>query len=128
MSTWPPTLSDLKVDLKIDVGDVRNDGRLALDLSAAVTFVERVKSGQFLFDATDPDQVIAGLPLPDDDLFLGTLRLAGRWGSRRRSPDALIQMAELGSSRVPSFDTDIDRMLRLGRFAATEETGGFQFA
>jgi hypothetical protein len=26
-------------------------------------------------------------------------------------------MGELGSGRVPSFDTDIDRLLRIGRFA-----------
>ncbi|MBN9739508.1 hypothetical protein DMP23_00040 [Amycolatopsis sp. A1MSW2902] len=54
---------------------------------------------------------------PGADLALGTLRLAGRWFTRRRSPDALISMGDLGSARVPSFDPDIDQLLRVGRFA-----------
>jgi hypothetical protein len=45
------------------------------------------------------------------------VRLASRWHTRRRSPDALIEMGELGASRVPSFDPDIDRLLRIGRHA-----------
>jgi hypothetical protein len=43
------------------------------------------------------------------------LRLAGRWHTRRRSPDGLVAMAEMGAARVTSFDPDIDRLLRIGR-------------
>lgn len=107
---WPPALPELKTDLKVD--DDRDDERLEQVLDAAVSFVERVHAGGFNFDA-DP---VSDLPDPDADLALGTLRLAGRWHVRRRSPDALIAAGELGTSRVPSFDPDIDRLLRLGRF------------
>lgn len=58
----------------------------------------------------------AGRKAPTPDLILGTLRLAGRWHTRRRSPDGLVSMAELGAARVPSFDPDIERLLKIGRY------------
>ena len=109
--TWPPALDDLKGDMGIDLADVRDDVRLVQVLGAAVAFVERVRGGDFNF-AADP---LSDLPDPTADLVLGTVRLAGRWHVRRRSPDALVQMAELGASRVPSFDADIETMLGIGR-------------
>jgi len=110
---WPPTLAELKDDMKIDADDIRDDDRLTSCLDASIAFVQRVKAGKFNFTGTDTD-----LETPDEDLRLGTMRLAGRWHTRRRSPDALVQMAELGATRVPSIDPDIDRMLRIGRFAS----------
>jgi hypothetical protein len=108
---WPPTLDELKLDAKVD--DDRDDARLQLVLDAAVALVERVHRERFTFaGAPGPE-----LPAPPDDLELGTLRLAYRWHVRRRSPDGLVAMGELGSSRVPSFDPDIERLLRLGRYA-----------
>lgn len=109
---WPPDLTALKDDMKIDASDTRDDVRLQQVLDAAVVVVERVRSGDFNFDA----EPVSDLPAPTADLILGTLRLAGRWHTRRRSPDALIQAGELGTSRVPSFDPDIDRLLGVGRF------------
>ena len=110
---WPPDLDALKADLGDEYDPVdRDDDRLQLVLDAAVDFVERVHSGRFDF-AGDPES-----PLPDPEqstIWLGTLRLAGRWHARRRSPDALVEMAELGSSRIPSFDADLERLLRIGR-------------
>ena len=114
IGVWPPTLDALKDDLKIDLADTRDDDRLASDLAAAVSFVERVRP-DVQYDSFDPDQI--DKPVPTVDHRLGTLRLAGRWGDRRRSPDGTISMGELGTSRVSTFDPDIDRMLRLGRHA-----------
>jgi hypothetical protein len=111
--TWPPTLDELKDDRKVALDDTRDDASLTRQLDAAVAFVQRVRRGAFNFD----DDPLSDLPAPTADLELGTMRLAGRWYTRRRSPDALIQMAELGASRVPSFDPDIDRLLGIGRFA-----------
>lgn len=108
---WPPTLGELKVDMDIDATDTRDDTQLQVVLDAAVVFVERVRRGDLNFDG-DPMSLLAA---PSADVVLGTLRLAGRWHTRRRSPDALIQMAEMGASRVPSFDPDIERLLRIGR-------------
>lgn len=107
---WPPVLADLKLDLGVE--DDRDDPRLGQVLDAAVGFVQRVRAGDFNFDA-DPEST---LPAPTADLVLGTLRLAGRYHTRRRSPDGLVQMAELGASRVSSYDPDIDRLLGIGRF------------
>jgi hypothetical protein len=108
---WPPALPALKEDLKIAEGDTRDDDRLTTVLDAAVSFVEGVRP-EFNFDA-DP---LSESPAPTADLVLGTIRLAGRWHTRRRSPDALIQMAELGAARIPSFDPDIDRLLGIGKY------------
>lgn len=111
---WPPTLVELKVDLKVAPDDPtydRDDDALQMVLDASVAFVERVRPAfNYAGDlgSTDPD--------PTPDLILGTLRLASRWHTRRRSPDGLIDMAEIGSTRVTSYDTDIDRLLKIGKF------------
>ena len=112
--TWPPALDELKDDLKIALGDTRDDTRLTQVLDASVYFVQRVRP-KFQYDPLDAGQLELREPTPD--LRLGTLRLAGRWHIRRRSPDGLIQMADQGAARVSSGDPDIDRMLRIGRHA-----------
>lgn len=101
---WPPTLEDLKNDLGIAADDTRDDAKLTATLQAAVAYVERVRS--------DLD-FESGVPA---DVSLGTVRLAGRWHTRRRSPDGLVNMAELGASRVPGVDPDIERLLGIGRY------------
>lgn len=109
---WPPTLDDLKTDLSVT--DTRDDERLQQVLDAAVAFVERTRDGDFNFAG----DLGSTLPDPTPDLVLGTLRLAGRWHTRRRSPDALVQLGQdMGSSRVPGIDPDIERLLRIGRHA-----------
>ncbi|HEY0638712.1 MAG TPA: hypothetical protein VGD67_13765 [Pseudonocardiaceae bacterium] len=110
---WPPALSELKTDLDTSAAgdDTRDDVALQVVLDAAVEFVQRVRPS-FNYDA-DP---LSELPDPPADLRLGTLRLASRWHTRRRSPDALVAMAELGAARVPSFDPDIERLLGIGRY------------
>ncbi|MFI6759367.1 phage head-tail connector protein [Micromonospora sp. NPDC050417] len=100
------TLAGLKLDMGIT--DTRDDAKLSQVLDAATAFVEQVRPA-FNYAGDEPD-----LPVPDAALVLGTYRLAARWHTRRRSPDALIQLAEMGASRVPSFDVDIDRLLRIG--------------
>jgi hypothetical protein len=104
-------LAGLKADKGIDPSDTRDDAVLIVHLDAAKAFVERVRPE---FDY--PGDGLSGLPPVPADLVLGTYRLAARWFARRRSPDALIVGGETGSSRVPSFDTDIDRLLGIGRF------------
>lgn len=114
MATWPPTLDLLKQDMGIDMSDTRDDQRLTQVLTAAQAFVERARAGEVDFTGTDPTP--DGYVPVGDDLVLGTLRLAGRWHVRRRSPDLLIAAGELGTSRVPAFDSDIERLLRIGKF------------
>jgi hypothetical protein len=96
----------------IDADDDRDDEKLTQVLAAAISFVERVRP---CFNYKG--DLGSDLPAPTDDLVLGTIRLAGRWHIRRRSPDALVDMGELGSGRIPSFDPDIERLLRIGRHA-----------
>lgn len=113
---WPPDIGELKLDLRSRGEDPAaldtDDARLQPLLNAAVSFVQRVRP-RFNYDG----DLGSDLPDPTADLRLGTLRLAGRWHTRRRSPDGLVEMGELGAGRVPSFDPDIERLLRIGRHA-----------
>lgn len=108
---WPPELDELKEDMSIADADTRDDARLQRCLDAAVKVVGRLREGDYNFTA-DPDSV---LPEPDADISLGTIRLAWRWHVRRRSPDALVALADLGTARVPAFDSDIEMLLGVGR-------------
>src|SRR4051812_43052167 len=107
---WPPQLQDLKDDLGLS--DDRDDVSLETVLVSAITHVEQARAGDFNFTAT------AGslLPAPGPDLELGTVRLAARWHNRRRSPDGMLDMGELGNARIPTGDPDIERLLGIGRF------------
>lgn len=109
MADWPPSLAVLKEDQSVP--DDRDDTRLQLVLTAAVTVVEQLREGDFNF-AGDLD---SELPAPSDAIVLGTVRLAARWHTRRRSPDALLNLGELGTGRVPSFDADVEMLLGIGR-------------
>lgn len=109
---WPPQLAELKTEMGVDPDDTRDDAPLTTNLDAAVAFVQRVRP-EFDYEA----DTLSELPDPTSDLRLGTLRLARRWFERRRSPGGLVDMGELGSARVPSFDPDIDRLLGIGRYA-----------
>lgn len=109
MSTWPPTVADVKNDAGINVET--DDGILATELDAAVAFVRRNRK-RFNYDS-DP---LCEWPAPTDDLWLGTVRLAKRWHDRRRAAAGQIFMGDTGSDTVPYVDPDIERMLGLGRF------------
>lgn len=69
--------------------------------------------GSDIYKGLAGDVTLAGDP--DKDLVLGTLRIAGRYNTRRRAPDDLMAAAELGTNRLPGLDPDIMRLLRLGR-------------
>lgn len=107
--SWPPTLAQVKGELKIDLDDTRDDDQLTARLNAAVAFVERVVL------APDLDACPPHIPTATADIELGTLLLASRWHARRRSPEMLITAGEFGGARIPSFDPDIERMLGIGR-------------
>lgn len=108
---WPPSLGLLKSDMGLEQDDIVGADAFRAVLEAAITFVESVRPD--LNFALDP---VSELPLPDAATRLGTIRLAARWKARGRSPEALISMGEFGSARVPSFDPDIERLLKIGRF------------
>lgn len=108
---WPPTIEDLKVELKRE--SEPDDPRMQSCLDAAVVVVQRLREGDLNFGLGEDGE--DDLPDPGADVHLGTLRLAWRWYTRRRSPDALVQMAELGNGRVPMFDNDIEMLLQIGR-------------
>lgn len=109
---WPPTLEALKLDMDIDISDTRDDEVLQTQLDAAVAFVESVRPR-----INYRNDLLSDYPEPEPDLVLGTLRLAGRWYTRRRSPEGLVAMGEMGSARIPAFDSDIEKLLRIGRWA-----------
>lgn len=111
MSTWlnGPTLASVKLDAGIT--DDRDDAILQQELDAAVDYVMRVRRNlNYNGDITNSN------PAPGRDFVLGVQRQVIRWHARRRSPDATIAMGDQGTSRVPQFDPDIERMLGIGRY------------
>lgn len=112
--SWPPTLTALKRHM--GVNDDHDDAVLQDKLNAAVAFVQDQHDGRYEFDTTFG---LSDLPLPHQDMVEGTLMLARRLYERRNSPQGLITMGDLGSASIPGFDLDIERMLRLGRYAGS---------
>lgn len=104
---WPPTLQDLKDDLGIAEADTRDDVTLGRQLAAAVAYVTRVKADEY------------GLFETNADTELGAVRLAGRFYTRRRSPDGIVAMGELGTATVPALDSDIEKLLEIGRWGGS---------
>ena len=109
--TWVPTLGDVKLDLRIE--DTIDDGALQPCLDAAVSYVREQYQGRYNVDE-DPFSTLPSVP---GAARLGVVRLAGRWYTRRRSPDGLIATADFGTSRIPAFDSDIERLLKIGRYS-----------
>lgn len=120
MYSWPPQLQDLKHDLKIK--DNRDDSLLQSQLDAAIEHVEERRAGDFDFSGRPPVVDIDlsddeyPLPVPGHKICLGTIRLAGRWYNRLKSPDGMVDMGEAGSVRIPTTDADIEMMLGIGRY------------
>lgn len=110
--TWPPVLADLKTDMKLDEDDTRFDAQLAMDLASAIAYVERVRTDVNFDDESD------GPPTPvTAELCLGTLRYARRLNYRRDSPGGNIVIDGVGSTSVASWDADIEKLLRVGKYA-----------
>lgn len=106
---WPPTVADVKEDADIPVDT--DDDRLAMTVAAAVAFVQD-KRKRFNYTG----DVQSDLPAPTDDLWLGTVRLAGRWHTRRRSSAGQIYGGDGASDTVPYVDPDIAQMLGIGKW------------
>jgi hypothetical protein len=114
------TLDEFVNELNEDVEDASElsdaeAARLARVFDAAVEFVERIHLGRFNFTGQP-----STLPVPGYTLKLGTVMLARRWHTRRRSPQMLVSAADMGAARVPWSDEDINRLLRLGKHAVPE--------
>lgn len=107
--TWPPTVADVKTDTSIKIDT--DDDRLSMVLDAAIAYVQD-KRKRFNYTA-DP---LSCDPDPTDDLWLGTVRLAGRWHIRRRSAAGQIYGGDGATDTVPYVDPDIERLLGIGRF------------
>jgi hypothetical protein len=107
---WPPTVDDLKADQTVTV--TADDAVLGTCLDAAIAHFEDVRGGEINFTG----DILDCNPAPTDTQWLGVLRQAARWADRRRSADGIIVAGDLGTTRVPSFDPDIERMLGLGRY------------
>lgn len=112
---WPPQLDDLKAELKIDRSDTADDANLQVALDAAVEYVEEKRAGDFNFTGATTG-VLALLPTPGPKIVMGTLRLAAREHTLRRSPDGMIDAGEFGRVAVPRGMADIELMLGIGTY------------
>lgn len=107
---WPPQLDDLKAEMRVDRADTADDANLQVALDAAVEYVESKRAGDFNFSGA----VGSLLPTPGPKIVLGTLRLAVREHTLRRSPDGMIDNGEFGRVAVPRGMADIELLLGIG--------------
>ena len=105
----PPTLADLKADMNIS--DTRDDVVLQTQLDAAIAYAMTARP-ELNYDANP----LNNNPSPSAAFRLGVIRQVGRWNARRRSPDMVVAGGDLGTSRIPSWDPDIERMMKIGRY------------
>lgn len=117
---WPPSLMDLRVDMgDRDDQDDSKDDRMSMVLDAAIEHVREIKGWKYDLAAVEESGVVL-LP-PTANIILGTLRFAGRWHSRRSAPDNLVTLGDAGGLVVPGYDSDIERMLQIGRYTPASE-------
>lgn len=110
---WPPQLDDLKAEMRIDRSETADDANLQVALDAAVEYVEVKRAGDFNFTGATTG-ALALLPTPGTKIVLGTLRLAVREHTLRRSPDGMIDNGEFGRVAVPRAMADIELLLGIG--------------
>lgn len=106
MAGTPPgwlLLPDVKEQLKIDGTDTADDALITRAVAAAELEVVRSRA-----DA-------AGDPASYPDVYLAGVMLAARLVRRRNSPAGIESFGE-SVSFVASFDPDMDRFLRRGRY------------
>lgn len=117
---WPPSLYDLRTDMgDRDLSDDGKDDMMVMVLDAAIEHVRKIKGWKYDLAEVEESGVVLLPPTPD--LILGTLRFAGRWHSRRSAPDNLVTMGDAGGLVVPGFDSDIERLLQIGRYTPASE-------
>jgi hypothetical protein len=117
---WPPSLMDLRTDMgDRDLSDDGKDDMMIMVLDAAIEHVRKIKGWKYDLAEVAESGVVLLPPTPD--LILGTLRFAGRWHSRRSAPDNLVTMGDAGGLVVPGFDSDIERLLQVGRYTPASE-------
>lgn len=92
------TLDDLKNDQTLDGQlSTRDDKALQRTLDAAMSWVMTHR----------PDIDYHGSWTVPAEVRLGTIRLAARWFIRRVTPDALLNLGQLGGASVITVDPDI---------------------
>lgn len=117
---WPPSLMDLRTDMgDRNLSDDGKDDMMSMVLDAAVEHVRKIKGWKYDLAEVEESGVVKLAPTPD--IILGTLRFAGRWHSRRTAPDNLVTMGDAGGLVVPGFDSDIERLLQVGRYTPASE-------
>lgn len=68
--------------------------------------------------STIAPKAVANDPDFDEPVRLAALLLAGRWYSRRNSPDGLVGFGDMGGTAIRSLDPDIRDLLRPYTFRA----------
>lgn len=110
--------SDLKTDLGIEADDNRKDAEIQRNLDASLDYVRRVRADlDWTAGSESESESDSELPDPTADNLLGVVRLAARWFDRKKSLDGVVELGDMGSARIPAYDSDIEKLLGIGLFA-----------
>lgn len=108
----PATLPTAKVELNIDMEDVRDDARIQLRVDAVN---RQVRSWPCAVEAVDAEDWSGA-----DDVVLGANLLVARLFRRKNSPAGVEAFGSTGVAYVMRNDPDIAQMLKLGTWAGPQ--------
>lgn len=110
---WPPTVDDVKRELRIVA--LTPDAQLVMQssLDAAVAYVEDNRPDLW---TTAPDGESNPVFFPSDRVHKGTVRYAGRLYSRSVNQPGIEASTELGTPPTYALDADIAQLLGVLRY------------
>jgi hypothetical protein len=103
--TWL-TVADYKAWARIDTADTSDDAAIQQCVDAATDAIETNAPRGFTYDPDTGDP----LPVPGS-LHEAGLLLTNRLMARRNSPDGVVGVADMGATRIASYDADISGLL-----------------
>lgn len=109
--SWLPA-EDVKRHLGVSAGASAEElASVETARKAAATYVEKQRP-DLLTLVGDVETYV-----PTPDVFEGALLVAARLHARKGSPAGLASFGEFGPAAVLRFDSDVERLLSIGRYA-----------
>jgi hypothetical protein len=102
------TVAEYKAYARISDTDTTDDAAISEAVDAAMGALEIRAPVAF---AVDPDTGDPLYPVTPGDVHQAGLLLTNRLMSRRNSPDGVVGVADMGTARVMSYDSDITALV-----------------
>lgn len=114
----PDCLEEAGLPRDADPEQVASAGHVERKRVAAAAYVERMRRDLMLPGDPLADPPVPPAYAPTPDVQAGAVLLTARLYARKGSPLGVASFGEFGPADVIRYDTDIERLLGLGRYAA----------